>query len=58
MTLAQRLLRDVAAGIAVLATRDGVPLTEAQVEERARNIVQGLMGNYDIRDWPDEGDDD
>jgi hypothetical protein len=42
------LLQDVAAGIRVLRTRDGVPLSDDQVLERARNIVTGLIGNYRI----------
>jgi hypothetical protein len=33
----------IADGIRVLRTRDGVPLTEEQVIERARNIATGLM---------------
>jgi len=44
-----RLLRDVAAGIRVLHSRDGVTLTESQIAERARNIVMGLVGNYHIQ---------
>ena len=44
----RQLLRDVTAGIRVLQTRDGVGLTEAQINERARNIVAGLIGNYRI----------
>ncbi len=43
-----RLLRDVSAGIRVLKGRDGVPLSEGQIQERARNIVMGLVGNYRI----------
>jgi hypothetical protein len=43
------LLQDVAEGIRVLQTRDGVELTDAQILERARNIVTGLLGNYHIR---------
>jgi hypothetical protein len=43
------LLDDVAAGIRVLHTRDGVDVSEEQVLERARNIVAGLIGNYSIR---------
>jgi hypothetical protein len=43
------LLQDVAEGIRVLQTRDGVELTDAQILERARNIVTGLLGNYRIR---------
>ena len=46
-----RLVRDISEGIRVLATRDGVPLTEAQILDRAANIVMGLMGNYRIRSW-------
>jgi|SRR5690242_3243883 hypothetical protein len=43
------LLQDVAEGIRVLQTRDGVDLTNEQILERARNIVTGLLGNYRIR---------
>lgn len=43
------LLRDVAAGIRVLRTY-GVDITEAQVMERANNIVAGLLGNYRIEE--------
>jgi hypothetical protein len=43
------LLQDVAEGIRVLQTRDGVDLTDEQILERARNIVTGLLGNYRIR---------
>ena len=34
----------VADGLRVLRTRDGVPLTEDMIMERARNIVTGLTG--------------
>ena len=43
------LLQDVAEGIRVLQTRDGVDLSDEQIIERARNIVTGLLGNYRIR---------
>ena len=43
------LLQDVAEGIRVLQTRDGIELTDEQILERARNIVTGLLGNYRIR---------
>jgi hypothetical protein len=33
----------IAGGIRVLRTRDGVALTDAQIDERARNIATGLM---------------
>jgi hypothetical protein len=48
-------LQDVAEGIRVLQTRDGVDLTDEQILERARNIVTGLLGNYRIRSI-DSGD--
>jgi hypothetical protein len=44
----RQLLRDVTAGIRVLQTRDGLDLSDAQITERARNIVAGLIGNYRI----------
>jgi hypothetical protein len=47
------LLQDVAEGIRVLQTRDGIELSEQQILERARNIVAGLVGNYRIQ--PHEG---
>jgi hypothetical protein len=43
------LLQDVADGIRVLQTRDGVELSDEQIQERARNIVAGLVGNYRIK---------
>ena len=50
----RQLIRDVSAGIRVLQTRDGMGLSEEQILERARNIVTGLMGNYNIESL-DEG---
>ena len=44
-----QLLADVAEGFRVLRVRDGIPLTEDQISERARNVVGALIGNYDIR---------
>jgi hypothetical protein len=46
------LINDVADGILVLRSRDGVPITDAQAQERARNIVAGLLGNYSVRELP------
>lgn len=48
-TTVRLLVEDVAEGIRVLKTRDGVKLSEDQVIERARNIVAGLIGNYAIQ---------
>ena len=42
------LLQDVASGIRVLQSRDGIALSDDQILERARNIVAGLVGNYRI----------
>jgi len=42
------LLQDIAAGIRVLRTRDGLDIADEQILERARNIVTGLVGNYRI----------
>jgi hypothetical protein len=44
----RRLLADVAAGIRVLQSRDGLAVSETQIRERARNIVMGLAMNYRI----------
>ena len=44
----QRLLSDVEEGIRVLQSRDGFPLSDLQIRERARNIVMGLLLNYRI----------
>lgn len=48
-TTVRLLVEDVADGIRVLQTRDGVKLSEDQIVERARNIVAGLIGNYAIQ---------
>lgn len=50
--LVAQLVEDIAAGIRVLRTRDGMPLSESQVLDRARNIVSGLLGNYTITRAP------
>lgn len=49
-----RLLVDISAGIRVLQSRDGLALSEAQIRERARNIVMGLAMNYRIEVLEDE----
>jgi hypothetical protein len=46
--LADALVVDVAAGLMKFNER-GVTVTAEQAEERARNIVAGLVGNFDIR---------
>ena len=42
-------MEDVSEGIRVLQTRDGIKLSDDQIVERARNIVAGLIGNYNIQ---------
>ena len=49
MPTVRHLLKDVADGIRVLQTRDGIEVSDEQILERARNIVTGLIGNYSIR---------
>ncbi len=59
---ATETIRVVADGLRVLRTRDGVPLTEEQIMERARNIATGLMCvrldgvRFDVRRAPTEQD--
>jgi hypothetical protein len=38
----------VADGLSILRTRDAVGLTDEQIVERARNIVTGLMGCFEL----------
>ncbi len=53
--IVERLVSDVAEGVRVLVTRDKIPLTEAQVLERARGIASSILGNYDLRLLPVAG---
>jgi len=46
------LLRDIADGIRVLNTREGLRIPEDLIQERANNIVAGLLGNYRIEEEP------
>lgn len=55
--LRRQLVEDVADGIRILRTRDNIDVPEDIVYERARNIVAGLVGNYDV-DFPDDEDED
>lgn len=38
----------VAAGLRVLTTRDQIAIPEDLIQERARNIVTGLLGDFDL----------
>jgi hypothetical protein len=59
---AEQVTRDIADGIRVLRTRDGVPLTDDMIDERARNIAAGLTGiplagvRFGVRQAPDFAD--
>jgi hypothetical protein len=53
VSLADRLVADVAEGLRVLRLRDGLQVTDEQCLERARNIVCGLIGNYKIEENSD-----
>jgi hypothetical protein len=48
--LVSRLIADVKAGILVLATVHGLPVTDEAAQDRANNIVCGVVNNYDVRD--------
>jgi len=48
------LLKYVADGIRILRTRDGVPISDDQVAERANNIVAALTGLYTITEDEEE----
>lgn len=50
--LVAALLKDVSDGVRVLRER-GVLLSDAQILERARNIVNGLICNYEIKPVPE-----
>jgi hypothetical protein len=45
-SLAESLMKLVDDGLRVFRTRDGVRLTDEQIEERTNNIVAALLGNY------------
>ena len=52
--LIQRLVSEIRAAILLLNREDkgGHAITPDQADDRARNIVQGLMVNYEIRELP------
>jgi hypothetical protein len=50
--LVDQLVEDVAAGVRVLRTRDGLPVSESQVMDRARNIVQAIIGTHSVTRLP------
>lgn len=49
-----RLLKLIEDGIRVLRTLEGVPVSDAQCEERANGIGAQLLGNYLVVELPAE----
>lgn len=47
-----QLLADAKANLLVLRTLHNVPITDAQIEGRARNFVAGILGSYEVRLLP------
>ena len=45
-SIAESLTKLVDDGLRVFRTRDGVRLTDEQIEERTNNLVAALLGNY------------
>lgn len=48
MAVLGAVVKDIAAGIRTLRERDGIKLSEALVLERARNVTQVLVANFDL----------
>lgn len=42
------LMADIKASLLVLRTLDNVPITDEQIDNRARNLVAGLIGNFKV----------
>lgn len=51
----EKLVNLVAEGVRVLRSRDGVPLTDDQITERARGICTIVITNYEMRELPELG---
>lgn len=60
MTRAQldQLVERIASGIRVLRTLHGVPVSEAQIYERARNVAQAIYLNYSLEPLDDDDADE
>ena len=46
VTTREHLVADIAEGIRVLNRRGLADISEADVDDRARNIAAGILGNY------------
>lgn len=49
---AYQFAADLADLFRVLRVRDGLPISEAMIEERVRNGLQGFFTNYEIKERP------
>ena len=50
--MVDQLMADAKANLLVLRMMHNVLITDAQIEERAANLVQSMIGNYDIKRRP------
>ncbi len=50
--LTDHLVADVLDGLRVFNTLHGLGIPEALLLDRARNLVAGLIANYDIKEFP------
>ena len=48
------LRADLAAGLRVLRERDRLPISDAQIRERANNLTMAILGSYDVRPLADD----
>lgn len=44
----EQLLADTKANLLILRTLDNIPITDAQIDDRANNLVMALLGSYRI----------
>lgn len=51
-----RLLALIEDGLRVLRTRDGLPVSDEQCQERANNIAAALLGHHLIVPLPEDGE--
>ncbi|HVQ52900.1 MAG TPA: hypothetical protein VMS92_22925 [Mycobacterium sp.] len=51
-SIAAELVSDLADMVRVLRTRDGSNVTDAQADERARNMVTHLLSAFRVERWP------
>jgi hypothetical protein len=52
-TRTDRMVADILEGLRVLNTLHGLAIAEAVLLDRARNITSGILGNYNVTDYPE-----